>query len=847
LAPLLRPLSYARRNGWANLRVMPRLEQDLLRTAQELARSLDADAALAAGRVVSVLGEKIEKSESRESRLEKVCEVLGMAEGLKAPASGHPASPTPPRRGAPRSVEPAKSKPGQKVAESARGAGLPDGRAEGGERQAPQTTDPAAPDSFRAIKGVGPVLAEKLAARGLVRLADALTFYPLGYDDPTVYETPEALVLGRPVALRIRLATKPRWWRGLLSAKADLAGTTLELRWFGLRRPIAASLIKKLADVPEHVVFGKPLPLQVSKQSTGGWQLVHPELRSANPPPTDEPPRAVPRYPTVEGLSDARVRSLVGEAVRHAARSYVDPLPEPLIKKFGLMAAAAAFEAIHQPPLTMPVADLLRKEGAPFRRLIFDDFIYLQLALLVRKSLREKQIGVACFAGDESVSAAGLIRPFLPFEMTSAQGEALSAIEADLRRGAPMQRLLQADVGAGKTAVALGAALFAAGAGYQVALLAPTEILARQHAQTAHKWFRGSPRVELLVASLGEADKRHVRAAVARGEVGIVIGTHALLSDAVTFRRLALCIVDEQHRFGVEQRAAVTLKAQGYVPHFLALTATPIPRSLALTLFGELDVSVMRGKPPGRVPVATRVVAEADALQVEKELEQMAADGRPSFVILPLVEAGDEAAETVLKDATSHASALALRHPGLRVGLAHGRQKGDERTRALKKMATGELDVLVATTVVEVGVDVPNAGLIVIHHAERFGLAQLHQLRGRVGRDGQRAHCIAIASEGASPEALARLEAFAATDDGFDLAELDLAQRGPGDFFGTSQAGAMEGLLGMSRLAQDVDLLADAQKAAHELFALNPSPLRENILAEAERRFVSLFPATRSG
>jgi len=507
-----------------------------------------------------------------------------------------------------------------------------------------------------------------------------------------------------------------------------------------------------------------------------------------------------------------------------------ETLPQALRERLGLPGRMAALEALHFPAEGSSMTELMSARTAAHRRLIFEEFWYLELGLeLKRRRLRER-LGTA-FATGEKVRAA--LKQMLPFKPTAAQKRVLGEIVDDMRAARPMRRLLQGDVGSGKTIVALQAALVAMENGYQVAMMAPTEILATQHYLYARRLLAdkispttGKPyRVALLTGSLDDRTKREVRGRIFRGEIDLAIGTHALVEEKVDFENLGLVIVDEQHRFGVQQRFKLMRKPGATEPDVLVMTATPIPRTLALAVYGDLEVSVLDELPPGRMPIVTRRMPEERTAEVWDFLRKQVAAGRQAYIVYPVIEgerddqpeldfAKEEEADPPsgddnkkgknatqkkmferqkLRSATEMFEQLrADELKGLRIGLLHGRMSADEKESAMARFKRGEIDVLVATTVIEVGVDVPNATLMVIEHAERFGLAQMHQLRGRVGRGAAKSYCVLLTGSKISPEAELRLDAMVETQNGFELAEIDLAQRGPGEFFGTRQAGLPE-------------------------------------------------------
>jgi ATP-dependent DNA helicase RecG len=540
-----------------------------------------------------------------------------------------------------------------------------------------------------------------------------------------------------------------------------------------------------------------------------------------------------------------------------------ETLPAALCERLGLPSRMEALEAIHFPSAGTPITELMSARTPAHRRLIFEELWYLELGLeLKRRRLRERE-GTA-FQTNDQVRAA--LKQVLPFKPTAAQKRVLGEIVADMRAPRPMRRLLQGDVGSGKTIVALEAALVAIENGYQVAMMAPTEILATQHYLSARKLLRDavSPskqrayRVTLLTGSLDDRGKRDARGRIFRGETDLAIGTHALVEEKVDFDNLGLVIVDEQHRFGVQQRFKLMRKpgASGAAmePDVLVMTATPIPRTLALTIYGDLEASVLDELPPGRTPIVTRRMPEERSAEVWEFVRKQVAQGRQAYIVYPVIEGecGDQPELDFAKDDTTEAavaeparraakksaktklldvkpkrnvaraklrsasemfeelSAGAL--AGLKLGLLHGRMSADDKEVTMARFQRGEIDVLVSTTVIEVGVDVPNATVMVIEHAERFGLAQMHQLRGRVGRGAAKSYCVLLTGSRISPEAELRLDAMVQTSDGFQLAEIDLAQRGPGEFFGTKQAGLPE--FRVANLARDRDLLELAKAEA---------------------------------
>ena len=582
--------------------------------------------------------------------------------------------------------------------------------------------------------------------------------------------------------------------------------------------------------------------------------------------------RIVPVYESLGGktawgakLTSRWLRRVMWTVFRELGESNVsaeETLPASLRERLGLPARMEALQSLHFPPAGTPMTELISARTPAHRRLIFEEFWYLELGLeLKRRRLRERA-GTA-FVTNDRVRAA--LKQVLPFKPTAAQKRVLGEIVTDMRRTQPMRRLLQGDVGSGKTIVAFQAALVAIENGYQVALMAPTEILATQHYLSARKLLgdaisphTGRPyRIGLLTGSLDDRSKRETRGRIFRGEIDLAIGTHALVEEKVDFDNLGLVIVDEQHRFGVQQRFQLMRKpgASGVAtePDVLVMTATPIPRTLALTLYGDLEVSVIDELPPGRTPIATRRMTEERASEVWDFVRKQVAAGRQAYIVYPLIEGSnddqpeldfaldEEQMEPAGKSARKKPQRAKLRSAvemhahlqqgplaGLKLGLLHGRMSADDKEVTMARFKRGELDVLVSTTVIEVGVDVPNATVMVVEHADRFGLAQLHQLRGRVGRGAAKSFCVLVTDAAISPEAEQRLDAMVQTQDGFALAEIDLQQRGPGEFFGTKQAGLPE--FRVANLARDRELLELAKvEAARFVDAQDPAMPRAEI------------------
>jgi ATP-dependent DNA helicase RecG len=518
--------------------------------------------------------------------------------------------------------------------------------------------------------------------------------------------------------------------------------------------------------------------------------------------------RRVPVYRKLGEFRTKRLREIVHAVLaRLDDEAFIETLPAELIARQHLASRAEATRRIHFPADDAPLAEYERARSPAHLRLIFEEFFWVALAIGLRRDERVKEPKGALIEVTPHVRER--IMEVLPFVLTGAQERAVTRILEDMQSDVPMNRLLQGDVGSGKTAVALLAMLAAMENGYQAALMAPTEILAEQHARNVKRMLARAPfRVELLTGSLKAAEKRRLQKDLADGEIHAAVGTHALIQEAVAFRKLGLVVIDEQHRFGVLQRAA--LRERGFNPDVLVMTATPIPRSLAMTVYGDLDVSVIDELPPGRTPIKTVVVGEEKRAGVYKGIEREVRAGRQAYVVYPLVE---ESEKMDLKDATRMFEHLRDRvFPHFRIGLLHGKMKSAEKEEVMRLFVRGETQVLVATTVVEVGVDVPNASVMVVEHAERFGLSQLHQLRGRVGRGAEQSYCVLLVSDRQTAVAQQRLGIMEETSDGFRIAEKDLEIRGPGEVMGTRQSGVPTFRVG--NLVRDLQILEDARREA---------------------------------
>ncbi len=666
---------------------------------------------------------------------------------------------------------------------------------------------------LRYLKGVGPRRATGLAAQGLETAEDLLYHLPFRYEDRRSFAAIDQLAPGgEPHTLSVRVESSRlirTRRRGFTLFEAVVADSTGSIKAVWYNQPYLTRVM--VADRPV-VLFARAVLDRSRRLILENPEYELPEGDDAEGIHTG---RVVPVYRKVGELNSRGLRGVI-----HRTLSAIDPgslgdvVPPEVAGRHGLLGRLDALWAAHFPPGDASLDSLESRSTPAHRSLAFEEIFLLQLALAFRRQgVREEKRGITYEITDALRTRLGRM---LPFKLTGAQKAVLKEIGGDLRSSHPMNRLLQGDVGSGKTIVALLTLLVAVDNGYQAALMVPTEILAEQHARNIRRILEQGGiecRMGLLTGSLRAAARREVLGQIRAGEVQLVVGTHALFEEGVQFRRLGLAVVDEQHRFGVLQRAALAEK--GPRPDVLVMTATPIPRSLALTLYGDLDLSVINELPPGRTPVRTFVRTELQREQVYEGLKREVAQGRQAYVVVPLVE---ETAKSDLKAATEFAEHLRSRMlPGLRVGMVHGRMKGAEKDAVMQEFVAGAIDVLVATTVIEVGVDVSNASVMIIEHAERFGLSQLHQLRGRVGRGAARSYCVLLVGEqGHGRDARERLAVMEQTSDGFRIAEKDLELRGPGAVFGTQQHGLSD-LQFLSVMLRDPEWVAQARSEAQAL------------------------------
>ncbi|HET9481479.1 MAG TPA: ATP-dependent DNA helicase RecG [Candidatus Polarisedimenticolia bacterium] len=658
------------------------------------------------------------------------------------------------------------------------------------------------------VKGVGPRKAEGLAERGYRHVEDLLFHLPFRYEDRSRFVPIDALRPGvrATISGRILSATLKRTRRRgltLFEAVVDDGSAGLGLVWFN--QPYLRDILKAGREV---ILYGEAA---LSRYRGRVLQMENPQYEIVSRDGTEaiHTGRVVPIYQRLGDLSPRMLRAILHAICGGLPDTVPDPVPPALLSGGGMMARAEALRRVHFPPDGADLSEYQSRTSPAHRRLIFEEFFLLQIALGLRRRGLESERRPP-YTTDERMREKLLA--ILPFHLTGAQRRAFREIVGDLTSPRPMNRLLQGDVGSGKTIVALLTMLLAVENGYQAALMAPTEILAEQHHRGIEALAApGRYRIQLLTGARTAAERRPVLRGVEDGYVQLLIGTHALIQESVVFHRLGLVVIDEQHRFGVVQRAALRGKGAAAVsPDVLVMTATPIPRSLALTLYGDLDLSVIDELPPGRHPTRTHLRPESARARIYDFIRQEVAAGRQAYIVLPLVE---ESEKSDLRAAVDLASQLGRREfRDLTVGLVHGRMKPAERDDAMRRFAAGDIDVLVGTTVIEVGIDVRNASVMVVEHAERFGLSQLHQLRGRVGRGPHASHCILVHGEELSEEAARRLGVLAESSDGFHIAEKDLEFRGPGEFLGTRQSGLPEIRIG--NIIRDFVLLEEARRAA---------------------------------
>ena len=662
--------------------------------------------------------------------------------------------------------------------------------------------------SVREVSGIGPRLSSLLGKKGISSVDDALYFLPRTYEDRrTITRIADATECGRlhtfvgtirSLGMVAYRGSRKRFFKMTVS---DATGS-LTAKWFHFNGKSMMVRFKK----NDQVILTGQVKLYGSQK-----EVHHPEIEILESGEAESPElkKILPIYSETEGLPQKTIRRLIKRIVKEYAAATPDGISETIRTRQNIMGLADALRKIHLPEVDDDFEGLAAGTSEAHRRLIFDELFFLQLGLALRKrSLSYEKRN----SYDMSMNCLDKLKSFLPFELTASQTRVIADIMEDFKKPCPMNRLLQGDVGSGKTIIAFMASIIVIQNGYQAAFMAPTEILAEQHyTQVLQFAERLGLKAVLLTGSGSRSQKGDAYDDIAGGRVDIVIGTHAIIQEKVSFRNLGLAVIDEQHRFGVRQRAA--LKKKGINADILIMTATPIPRTLGLTVYGDLDCSVIDEMPPGRIPVTTKLYRERDRKTVYEIIAREIENKRQVFIVYPLVE---ESEKIDLKNATDMACSLQQEvFPDHRVGLLHGRMSGEEKERIMGDFKAKKTDILVSTTVVEVGIDVPNASLMVIEHAERFGLSQLHQLRGRVGRGVHPSHCILLAHAGGTGDAMRRLKIIEQTTDGFKIAEEDFNIRGPGEFLGIRQSGMPD--LRIARALYDVKTLHAARNEAFRL------------------------------
>jgi ATP-dependent DNA helicase RecG len=660
------------------------------------------------------------------------------------------------------------------------------------------------------VKGVGPSLAEALQRLGVATAEDLILHFPRDYQDRTHLTPISQLTDGETatVIARVASADSRKARTGITVTRVVVEDDTglVSLVFFNQR--YLQDQFTRLRG-RQILIHGQPV--------RDRWDM---QFRSPDWEPlseVDSPRRVLPIYPLCEGLTQGRLRRAIAAALDRCLHLMPEPIPHYLRERRSLPDVWSALRGVHQP-------DSIEEMERARRRLVYEELLVLQVALAARRNALNREPGVQF---PDAPTVAARFAQQLPFELTAAQQRVVQQITADMASPRPMNRLLQGDVGSGKTVVAACAIAAAVEAGYQAAVMAPTEILAEQH----HRVFRNllepfGVRVSLLIGSLSAAERQAACQAVATGQSHVAIGTHALIQEGVAFGNLGLVVIDEQHRFGVVQRAS--LRAKGVNPDVLVMTATPIPRTLALTVYGDLDVSIIDEMPPGRRPVRTHWKRAGDRQKVYEGIRRLVSEGRQAYIVCPLVEESEKLAAQAATDLAERLQREVF--PDLKVGLLHGQMRPAEKDAAMDDFRAGRTHVLVTTTVIEVGVDVPNASVMVVEDAERFGLAQLHQLRGRVGRGEHQSYCVLL-GDARTPEGEARLQVMASTTDGFRIAEEDLRLRGPGEFYGTRQSGLPS--LRIANVVRDLGVLEQAREDAQQLVEGDPD------LAEPEHRILA--------
>jgi len=685
----------------------------------------------------------------------------------------------------------------------------------------------------RFIKGVGPKISALLEKKGLKTVEDLLYFIPRRYEDRRAVKDIQSVSFGARetvIGNVVQIDTRFYGRRRVYEVTIDDGSGLLTAKWFKGNHTYLKRIFKKGMRV---IMTGEVSSYLLGKD------MIHPDFEILDDDDSGDNllhfKRIVPVYSETEGLHQKYIRRIMAHVVDTYSHHIISPIPEEICTKRRLEDISDALRSLHFPAINDDVGAFNDMRSGAHRRLIYDEFFFLQLGIALKRKGNILDKGIAFKTGGKLLNTFCTI---LPFALTGAQKRVIREIEADMEKPCGMNRLLQGDVGCGKTVVSMAAMITACENGYQAAIMAPTEILAEQHYSRIHDWAdQLGLKVVLLTGGMKNTERKKVFEKIKKGEIHITVGTHALIQEGVIFRNLGFVVVDEQHRFGVIQRAA--LRQKGLNPDVLVMTATPIPRTLAMTVYGDLDISVIDEFPPGRKEIRTKVFFEDQRARVYEIIRKEAIKGNQVFIVYPLVE---ESENLDLKDATRMAEHLRNDiFPDFRIGLIHGRMKGKEKDQVMAGFVKKEIDILVSTTVIEVGIDIPQASLMVIEHAERFGLSQLHQLRGRVGRSDIPSYCILMSQYKRTEDSRKRLSVMEQTNDGFKIAEEDLAIRGPGEFMGTRQSGIPD--FRIAHILRDVHILSEAKADAFSLIERDPllekeehAPLKEILLRRWDGR-----------
>ncbi|MBA7562848.1 ATP-dependent DNA helicase RecG [subsurface metagenome] len=688
------------------------------------------------------------------------------------------------------------------------------------------------------IKGVGPKVAALLGRKGLKNVEDMLYFLPRRYEDRRNIQPISSVAVGaRETVMGTVTNVNVQRYRSRRVLEVTISDTTglLTAKWF---QGNFSYLAKRFKSGERIILTGEV------KVFLHGKEMLHPDYEILDK--TDDElvhfKRIVPIYSETEGLHQKYIRRIMMRVVTEYSHCISSPIPEEICGRNHLVDIGYAIRNAHFPDHDQDIEALNDLRSTARLRLVFDEFFFFELGMALKRTGHIFEPGIAFSTGGPLVKK---FYDILSFEMTGAQKRVIGEIESDMARPHPMHRLLQGDVGSGKTVVSMAAMVTACEAGCQAAIMAPTEILAAQHFNNISQWAQElGIRAALLTGNMKAAERKKIVKGIESGDIGIVVGTHAIIQEGVAFRNLGFVVIDEQHRFGVVQRAA--LREKGFNPDVLVMTATPIPRTLAMTVYGDLDISVIDEMPPGKKPIKTKVFYEKGREKVYEIIRKEVGKGNQAFIVYPLVE---ESEALDLKDATSMAAHLKKDiFPDLRVGLIHGRMKGAEKDMIMADFKGGDLDILVSTTVIEVGIDIPTASLMVVEHAERFGLSQLHQLRGRVGRSDLESYCVLVAQHRGSADARKRLRVMEQTNDGFRIAEEDLLIRGPGEFMGTKQSGLPD--FRVASILRDATTLNEARREAFLLVEKDPSltkPEHTELKDVLMRRWESRLEIAKTG